>query len=49
MGARKQVREAKDIAPPLRRAREAITRTGKSAVVNRNDGAPVTKNETMYK
>ena len=49
MAARKQVHEAKDIAPAPRRAHEAIARTGKSAVVNDNDDAPVTKNETMYK
>lgn len=48
-----EVREASEIQPALRRAREAIARTGKSAVVNiwvdPNEYAPGTKNQTMYK
>ncbi|MGU3541157.1 thiamine pyrophosphate-binding protein [Methylobacterium sp. A54F] len=48
-----EVREAGEIAPALQRAREAIARTGRSAVVNiwvdPNEYAPGTKNQTMYK
>ncbi|KPL55948.1 acetolactate synthase [Prosthecomicrobium hirschii] len=48
-----EVREASEIQPALRRAREAIARTGRSAVVNiwvdPNEYAPGTKNQTMYK
>lgn len=48
-----EVREASEIAPALQRAREAIHRTGRSAVVNiwvdPNEYAPGTKNQTMYK
>ncbi len=48
-----EVREPGDIAPALQRAREAVHRTGKSAVVNiwvdPNEYAPGTKNQTMYK
>ncbi len=48
-----EVREAKDIQPALLRAREAIAKTGRSAVVNiwvdPNEYAPGTKNQTMYK
>jgi acetolactate synthase-1/2/3 large subunit len=53
MAVRKDVHQAKDIGPALRRARDAIARKGKSAVinewVNRNEYAPVIKNQTMYK
>lgn len=48
-----EVREAKDIQPALLRAREAIAKTGRSAVVNiwvdPDEYAPGTKNQTMYK
>jgi acetolactate synthase-1/2/3 large subunit len=48
-----EVREASEIQPALQRAREAIAKTGKSAVVNiwvdPNEYAPGTKNQTMYK
>lgn len=48
-----EVREASEIQPALRRAREAIAKTGRSAVVNiwvdPNEYAPGTKNQTMYK
>jgi acetolactate synthase-1/2/3 large subunit len=48
-----EVREAKDIQPALQRAREAIAKTGRSAVVNiwvdPDEYAPGTKNQTMYK
>ena len=48
-----EVREASEIAPSLRQAREEVARTGKSAVVNiwvdPNEYAPGTKNQTMYK
>ena len=48
-----EVREAKDIQPALKRAREAVAKTGRSAVVNiwvdPNEYAPGTKNQTMYK
>lgn len=48
-----EVREASQIQPALRRAREAIAKTGRSAVVNiwvdPNEYAPGTKNQTMYK
>jgi acetolactate synthase-1/2/3 large subunit len=48
-----EVRDPADIAPALRRAREAVHRTGRSAVVNiwvdPNEYAPGTKNQTMYK
>jgi acetolactate synthase-1/2/3 large subunit len=48
-----EVREASEIQPALRRAREAIARTGRSAVINiwvdPNEYAPGTKNQTMYK
>jgi acetolactate synthase-1/2/3 large subunit len=47
------VREASEIGPALRRAREAIAATGKCAVVNvwvdPNEYAPGTKAQTMYK
>jgi acetolactate synthase I/II/III large subunit len=48
-----EVRDPAEIAPALLRAREAIQRTGRSAVVNiwvdPNEYAPGTKNQTMYK
>ncbi len=47
------VREAKDIAPALQRARESVKSTGMCALVNiwvdPNEYAPGTKNQTMYK
>lgn len=47
------VRDPKEIQPALQRAREAIAKTGRSAVVNIwidiNEWAPGTKNQTMYK
>jgi acetolactate synthase-1/2/3 large subunit len=52
-GYGEEVREAKDIQPALQRAREAIAKTGKCAVVNvwvdPNEYAPGTKAQTMYK
>lgn len=52
-GHGEEVREAKEIGPALRRAREAVNKTGKSAVVNiwvdPNEYAPGTKAQTMYK
>ena len=52
-GFGEEVREADQIGPALRRAREAIAKTGKCAVVNvwidPNEYAPGTKNQTMYK
>ena len=52
-GYGEEVREAKEIAPALERAREAIASSGKSAVVNiwvdPREYAPGTKNQTMYK
>ncbi len=52
-GYGEEVLEAGDIAPALRRAREAVNSTGKSAVVNiwvdPREYAPGTKNQTMYK
>jgi acetolactate synthase I/II/III large subunit len=48
-----EVREATEIGPALSRAREAVARTGRSAVINiwvdPNEYAPGTKNQTMYK
>jgi acetolactate synthase-1/2/3 large subunit len=48
-----EVREASQIAPSLRKAREMVAKTGKSAVINvwvdPNEYAPGTKNQTMYK
>ncbi len=53
MAARKEMHKAKVIALALHRARDPIARTGKSLVinewVNRNEYAPVIKNQTMYK
>ena len=52
-GHGEEVREAAEIAPALRRAREAIAKSGKSAVVNiwvdPKEYAPGTRNQTMYK
>jgi acetolactate synthase-1/2/3 large subunit len=52
-GYGEEVREANDIATALRRARESVARTGKSAVINiwvdPREWAPGTKNQTMYK
>ena len=52
-GYGEEVREADQIGPALRRAREAIAATGKCAVVNvwidPNEYAPGTKAQTMYK
>jgi acetolactate synthase-1/2/3 large subunit len=48
-----EVREPEQIMPALRRAREEVARTGRSAVVNiwvdPREYAPGTKNQTMYK
>jgi acetolactate synthase-1/2/3 large subunit len=48
-----EVHAASEIAPALRKAREMVAKTGKSAVVNiwvdPNEYAPGTKNQTMYK
>ena len=42
-----------EIAPALKKAREMVAKTGKSAVINiwvdPNEYAPGTKNQTMYK
>ena len=52
-GYGEEVREAAEIQPALRRAREAIAKTGKCAVLNvwvdPNEYAPGTKAQTMYK
>jgi acetolactate synthase-1/2/3 large subunit len=52
-GYGEEVREAKEIAGALRRGREAVAKTGKSAVINiwvdPREYAPGTKNQTMYK
>ena len=52
-GYGEEVRDASQIAPALRRGREAIAKTGKSAVINiwvdPREYAPGTKNQTMYK
>ncbi|MDH5354092.1 MAG: thiamine pyrophosphate-binding protein [Gammaproteobacteria bacterium] len=52
-GYGEEVHEAKDIQPAMQRAREAIAKTGKCAVVNvwvdPNEYAPGTKAQTMYK
>lgn len=52
-GYGEEVREASQIQPALLRAREAIAKTGKCAVVNvwvdPNEYAPGTKAQTMYK
>ena len=52
-GYGEEVREASEIGPALLRAREAIAKTGKCAVVNvwidPDEYAPGTKAQTMYK
>jgi acetolactate synthase-1/2/3 large subunit len=52
-GYGEEVREPDEIGPALRRAREAVRRDGKSAVidiwVDPNEYAPGTKAQTMYK
>ncbi len=52
-GYGEEVRDASEIQPALKRAREAIQKTGKCAVVNvwldPNEYAPGTKAQTMYK
>lgn len=52
-GYGEEVREASEIQPALQRAREAIAKTGKCAVVNvwvdPDEYAPGTKAQTMYK
>ena len=52
-GYGEEVREAAEIQPALQRAREAIAKTGKCAVVNvwvdPDEYAPGTKAQTMYK
>jgi len=52
-GHGEEVRTAGDIGPALRRAREAVARTGRCAVVNvwidPDEYAPGTKAQTMYK
>ncbi|MDH3914400.1 MAG: thiamine pyrophosphate-binding protein, partial [Rhodospirillales bacterium] len=52
-GYGEEVRDPGEIGPALRRAREAVRRDGKSAVINiwvdPNEYAPGTKAQTMYK
>lgn len=52
-GYGEEVRNADDIQPAMKRAREQIAKTGRSAVVNiwvdPTEYAPGTKNQTMYK
>ena len=52
-GYGEEVREPDEIGPALRRAREAVRSTGRSAVVNvwvdPKEYAPGTRNQTMYK
>ncbi|HJL57556.1 MAG: hypothetical protein QGF47_12260 [Arenicellales bacterium] len=52
-GYGEEVIEASQIHPAMQRAREAIAKTGKCAVVNvwvdPNEYAPGTKAQTMYK
>lgn len=52
-GYGEEVHEAKEIQPALRRAREAIAKSGKCAVINvwvdPDEYAPGTKAQTMYK
>ena len=47
------MREAAEIGPALKQAREVIAKTGSRRVVNiwvdPNEYAPGTKNQTMYK
>ena len=52
-GYGEEVRVAAEIAPALKRAREQVAKSGKSAVINiwvdPREYAPGTKNQTMYK
>jgi acetolactate synthase-1/2/3 large subunit len=52
-GYGEEVRDPAQIAPALRRARESVATTGRSAVINiwvdPREYAPGTKNQTMYK
>jgi acetolactate synthase-1/2/3 large subunit len=52
-GYGEEVRNPQDIAPALRRARDSVAGTGRSAVINiwvdPSEWAPGTKNQTMYK
>jgi acetolactate synthase I/II/III large subunit len=52
-GYGEEVRDPAQIAPALRRAREAVQKSGRSAVINiwvdPREYAPGTKNQTMYK
>ena len=52
-GYGEEVRDPEAVGPALRRAREAVAKTGHSAVINvwvdPNEYAPGTKNQTMYK
>jgi len=52
-GYGEEVRDPKEIAPALRRARDAVRKDGRSAVINiwvdPNEYAPGTKAQTMYK
>ena len=52
-GYGEEVRDPNEIGPALRRAREAVRKDGRSAVVNiwvdPNEYAPGTKAQTMYK
>jgi thiamine pyrophosphate-dependent acetolactate synthase large subunit-like protein len=52
-GYGEEVRDPAEIAPALRRARESVAKTGKSAVINiwvdPREYAPGTKAQTMYK
>jgi acetolactate synthase-1/2/3 large subunit len=52
-GYGEEVRDPGEIGPALRRAREAVRRDGRSAVINiwvdPNEYAPGTKAQTMYK
>jgi acetolactate synthase I/II/III large subunit len=52
-GYGEEVRDPHEIAPALHRAREAVAKTSKSAVINvwvdPDEYAPGTKNQTMYK
>ena len=52
-GYGEEVREPREIAPALRRARESVAKTGRSAVINiwvdPREYAPGTKAQTMYK
>ena len=52
-GYGEEVRDCAEVAPALQRAREAVQKDGKSAVINiwvdPNEFAPGTKAQTMYK